>query len=48
MLRVSSGRGSQGGDEMNPFYGGFIIGFILGAVVGMIGICIFIMSRIGG
>jgi hypothetical protein len=33
---------------MNPFYGGFIIGFILGAVVGMIGICIFIMSRIGG
>jgi hypothetical protein len=33
---------------MSPFYGGIIIGFILGAVVGMIGICIFIMSKIGG
>jgi hypothetical protein len=33
---------------MTSFYSGLIIGFILGAVVGMIGICIFIMSRMGG
>jgi hypothetical protein len=33
---------------MNPFYGGIIIGFILGAVAGMIGICLFVMSKMGG